>query len=227
MRSLVKATMAAAAALTIISGGVANAAVLMATYTGTIRDGYDTTGEFGVVNRYLTGLPFVATYRYDTDLGMRSYVPGFADQLVGVFPYPFGNPSIDSTLTIDGVTQQIPASTTAIFLVQTFDLFHDISSLDPLDAANYQAMRLFVARDTTTPWLEETYPAELLNGGGEFTIRQYDPVNSRFTRSAFGQFTVATLSIQGVPEPQTWAMMIMGFSLAGSALRSRRRVVSA
>ena len=81
MRYLAKTAMAAAAALTMISGGVANAAILMATYTGTIRDGYDTTGEFGVVNRYLTSLPFVATYRYDTDLGTRSYVPGFADQL--------------------------------------------------------------------------------------------------------------------------------------------------
>jgi len=33
-----------------------------------------------------------------------------------------------------------------------------------------------------------------------------------------------TITGTGVPEPATWAMMIMGFGLAGSAIRSRRRI---
>ncbi len=221
MHRLAKALIAAVAALTIFGAGSAAATVLLATYTGAISVGFDTTGEFGVTNRDLTGLPFIATYRYDTGKGTRSYLPGSADQLYGVFPYPIGNPSLGSTLTIAGVTQPMPSSTAAIFIVQTFDLFHAISSADPLDAANYQAIQLFVARDTATPWLEETYLPERLSGGGEFTIRQYDPVNSRFTRSASGQFQVDTLSIQAVPEPGVWILLMLGFGLAGHMLRRR------
>lgn len=36
-----------------------------------------------------------------------------------------------------------------------------------------------------------------------------------------------TVETPGVPEPSTWAMMILGFSAMGAALRARRRVASA
>jgi len=38
---------------------------------------------------------------------------------------------------------------------------------------------------------------------------------------------VFTPTLAGVPEPATWAMMICGFGLAGSALRQRRALLSA
>ena len=61
MHRLAKALIAAVAALTIFGAGSAAATVLLATYTGAISVGFDTTGEFGVTNRDLTGLPFIAT----------------------------------------------------------------------------------------------------------------------------------------------------------------------
>ncbi|MBT9473847.1 MAG: PEPxxWA-CTERM sorting domain-containing protein [Phenylobacterium sp.] len=36
----------------------------------------------------------------------------------------------------------------------------------------------------------------------------------------------ATSLSSAVPEPATWAMMIAGFGLAGSALRSRRALIA-
>uniref|UniRef100_UPI00286B0922 PEPxxWA-CTERM sorting domain-containing protein n=1 Tax=Phenylobacterium sp. TaxID=1871053 RepID=UPI00286B0922 len=36
-----------------------------------------------------------------------------------------------------------------------------------------------------------------------------------------------TASISAVPEPVTWTMMILGFGLAGSALRRRRAMAHA
>jgi hypothetical protein len=42
---------------------------------------------------------------------------------------------------------------------------------------------------------------------------------SRFT--ALGEVTVSEVSAGGVPEPASWAMMIAGFGLVGSAMRRR------
>lgn len=52
---------------------------------------------------------------------------------------------------------------------------------------------------------------------GRFTIRAR---NSLYNATA----TVTGLSVPHVPEPSTWAMLIVGFGLAGSALRLKRNV---
>ena len=43
------------------------------------------------------------------------------------------------------------------------------------------------------------------------------------TFDAVAQFDDPTPSPGGIPEPSTWAMMILGFGTAGAAMRSRRR----
>jgi hypothetical protein len=40
-------------------------------------------------------------------------------------------------------------------------------------------------------------------------------------------FAIDNLSVDAVPEPASWAMMIVGFGLAGTAMRRRRTVVTA
>jgi hypothetical protein len=47
------------------------------------------------------------------------------------------------------------------------------------------------------------------------------PVNLCATANACGQFT------PGVPEPSTWAMMVMGFAGLGGRLRASRRGLAA
>ncbi|WP_309644990.1 PEPxxWA-CTERM sorting domain-containing protein [Phenylobacterium sp.] len=46
------------------------------------------------------------------------------------------------------------------------------------------------------------------------------------TQGFNGAWDFAGASISGVPEPTTWAMMILGFGLAGSALRRRQSQVA-
>lgn len=56
--------------------------------------------------------------------------------------------------------------------------------------------------------------------GGASTITR-----AEFGSTGFDAFEIDSLAA-AVPEPGTWAMMILGFALAGGALRSRRRKVS-
>lgn len=43
------------------------------------------------------------------------------------------------------------------------------------------------------------------------------------TSSGYGIHSTGTLSANAVPEPRTWAMLIVGFGLTGAGLRQRRR----
>lgn len=49
-------------------------------------------------------------------------------------------------------------------------------------------------------------------------------VNGNGTISAFGPATSSPVMAGAVPEPATWAMMLVGFGMIGAAARYRRRV---
>jgi hypothetical protein len=43
-----------------------------------------------------------------------------------------------------------------------------------------------------------------------------------YTINGTGSVTVTPVTTPGVPEPATWAMMILGFGLLGGAIRRRK-----
>ena len=49
---------------------------------------------------------------------------------------------------------------------------------------------------------------------------------SIWNNNGFSGVTFATLDTSAVPEPATWAMMLVGFGGMGAALRSRRKVAN-
>jgi choice-of-anchor C domain-containing protein len=66
-------------------------------------------------------------------------------------------------------------------------------------------------------WQQKTY--EFIAAGASTTLRfSADPATSQ----QFFGLALDNVSIAAVPEPATWAMMIMGFGLIGGALRSRK-----
>jgi choice-of-anchor C domain-containing protein len=66
-------------------------------------------------------------------------------------------------------------------------------------------------------WQQKTY--DFVASGASTTLRfSADPATSQ---ANFG-LALDNVSIGAVPEPATWAMMIMGFGLIGGALRSRK-----
>ncbi len=93
-----------------------------------------------------------------------------------------------------------------------------VGGLDILSSASlYQSLDLQPGSDLS-PW-------------GSLQFESYDYVNSAYTESIFGSlnsydltFKVATLDgpLGAVPEPATWALMILGFGLVGGAMRRQR-----
>ncbi len=62
---------------------------------------------------------------------------------------------------------------------------------------------------------------------GLFTTTGPGPVSLSFTQNGGNNFRgsiIDNVSITAVPEPATWAMMILGFGIAGAALRRRPAV---
>jgi hypothetical protein len=58
---------------------------------------------------------------------------------------------------------------------------------------------------------------------GYFILKVGDASYQTYTRFGFSDFSASGIA-RGVPEPATWAMMIIGFGAVGTAVRRRRSV---
>lgn len=84
--------------------------------------------------------------------------------------------------------------------------------------------------DFVSPGVFNIAQAHIVTGGTGF----FDGTTGNFKSSGLltfpmGRPTIAqrfegVLDVPGVPEPATWGMLILGFGVIGSAMRSRRRV---
>ena len=70
------------------------------------------------------------------------------------------------------------------------------------------------------------YRLKLNDGAGSlFYIMIVNPANGVFLEQTSGSFAITMIGdppVGGVPEPASWAMLIAGFSLTGTAMRCRR-----
>jgi len=63
------------------------------------------------------------------------------------------------------------------------------------------------------------------NTNGEFVFTFAQPINSVTLNSGSNSFEIASISA-AVPEPATWAMMLLGLGSLGAVLRNRRKPVA-
>lgn len=94
------------------------------------------------------------------------------------------------------------------------------TALDPSDisiAGNILTFKIAASLLPSTGFAPESYGWNLwprIGTGNNNQITDFSPEN-------------ATLAASAVPEPATWAMLIIGFGAVGGTMRSRRRGVSA
>jgi hypothetical protein len=210
----------AAAAL----AGQAAAAVVITTYKGTIANGTDVTGVFGAAGANLAGLPFIAIFETDSSApGAIETFGATSSSITGGGP----TPPVTGKITIKGITEffngdvgtqtQSDNGTYESFLqfasnhVSDFDygsLFAGGfgSGINFLPGSDY---RTFAGADLSA----------VPNFFGSMDIFQGDEETDDVFRRAFANLNITSVT---VPEPEGWALMILGFGAIGALMRYRR-----
>lgn len=211
----------------------ASAAIMIATYTGTVF-GTDFSGEFGAAGA-LNGT-FSAQFVYDTDLGIYTLNgnTGQNQQKIGGTTYSASNPILSASISINGG----PAfDMSALYQnsVQTADFggglqfSRHVAHEYQFAGTSYRSTDLYLdVRGPGVPVSLVTPFTATANGtgfAGNLGIEEYVFATQTFTHRVQASL-VANQVVVGfaVPEPTIWALMITGFGLAGSALRRRRRL---
>jgi hypothetical protein len=219
-----------AAGLCLAVGGVAHAERFTATYTGTLADGFDLTGMFGVPGADLTGAGYVATFTYDSALAGHHTTGidsgGLYERAFGGSYDGTGNPMVDSSITVGGVTIDLRPRYFGEADVFFTDFAQEASeelgrsdgmeSDSAIEALAHAPGGIPATVDATVP----TEPAVLL---GFFQIYVHLDATDDYPVLTYGDFdhAMGTFSVS-VPEPGAWALMVAGFGGIGAAMRRRR-----
>jgi hypothetical protein len=184
------------------------AAVVSVTATGSVSDGFDYAGLFGSPGS-LTGSSWSATYLFETTAGTTC---------------TSGWPNLAASITINGHTFS-PGGSFGWTWRSRIENFNDGAQ----SYANYEAesvggivwagLSIFVgANDASIPASINTPFSVNLPGSGEF-FYLYNGA-----RQIQLGLDVSSLTVAAVPEPSTWAMLLIGFAGIGFAgYRKSRR----
>lgn len=224
-------TLASAATAAALLVSPAAAVGKVATYTGTIKSGYDETGVFGVANTDITGFSYVARYTYDRTLGAFQWTDGvFYDQSYSGTYYGagIGSPVISVSVTINGITKKIIGDYYGLAVTKLLSVHHVGQHYfnDGNTEINTYVQNIANAAGAASLDQNVSPVAQSLPGYG--SVYFYGANASGVFESARADLTAdGTYSVGNpVPEPAAWALMIAGFGLVGAALRRRERLAA-
>lgn len=236
---------AVATALLAAAPGCAAAAVTTYTFTG-LADGYGGLGEvLGFAGATFTDQAFTLTFRRDDATpGAQFYSDPAYSSIKGygaVVP-------VTATLLLNGKTIEFGLGTGVVGQSQTdgategFQLFDNdsynevvspgvvkfVGHLLAISASgggtNYLPSSDYHTLPALTPG---TTPLWTWSGQAEFSETTYNPsthvtTSSKDNGKAYFRPLTMAIETSGAPEPNAWALMILGFGGAGAALRRRR-----
>jgi hypothetical protein len=221
--SILPALMLGAASALVSTGAAADMVTLA--YTGTVQ-GTDTDGYFGSAGTTLN-TTFTASYVFDTN----NVSPGFTlsngqiDLIQGGSGYPALTPAVSAALTINGQTFTTNGSYFSELLsrnIATAGYFQSYSEVDPTSTTsifyNYidtNDPSAPILTSLTTPF---TYSVQananyIVSNQGLFQIGS----------DYLALFSNTVTLTDSVPEPSTWAMMILGFAGIGFMAYRKRK----
>jgi hypothetical protein len=209
----------------------ASAAVYYTVYKGEVLGGVDPAGDFGGASG-LSGA-FTAVFAYDADIGLR-YTGPYEDTTYGGPGLGRPSPILSATLTINGLSYAFPTAAASGGVAAQHPasgvgfLGSNIESLNPAFITSLLNLGVYgsaipphlnapvVAQQTgPSPPLGEAYAYDVIDG--ENVLR----FNVSLRPTTVIQ-TDAPLSV--VPEPASWAFLILGPGAVGLAARRRTKV---
>ena len=238
-------TAAAAALGALALAAPASAAVYVTTYRGTLSSGLDFFNSFRTGSVDLTGKTASLAFRTDDSVPAADLDLGDTTAFGDVYP----SRPVTATLTVDGVTVDLSPNASAFqhqrdtadtgqdpaFAIEM--VFHSTHSsaggsrpssfrggaearlsgvgADFLAGRHWRSLTTAQANAAPEKFASFNYVGDV-----------YDPDTGARTDFRFSgemDVTSVTVSVTAVPEPATWALMILGFAVAGVALRRRSR----
>jgi hypothetical protein len=228
---------AAFAAISLVTVSTpASAVVMMATFTGTVASGLDQTNFFGLgTNGDLGGEAFTAIFRYDTTISQRQVTSTY-DRLTGgpFFGGGFLSPITYASLEINNVTDVMPVFGSGAANVErgTNTWEQTFAYTDSFEASAtgqvWAFLQLYVLSAptpvlVTTPYVGGNLPLPGRPSETPMVNRFVFNNQTGYSLNYNAIFSPVQVVLQPVPEPATWAMLIIGFLGTGVALRRRRR----
>lgn len=214
---------AVALAVAVGLGGAADAAIMRATFSGLTVNyediPYDGLGLFGPSGATIgEGVPWSAVFIYDTsgavDIGCACLLGG------GLLSTP--SPVRSVTISLNGVDFVLgPADVEGHSIFRSLPDSMAIADYVAEDAGGYIVLALDAL--SAYPHGNKNVTAWSRAGGtyGYGSFYKYSP-GPAYT---YLGFAVNSISIAPIPEPATWAILILGFGGVGATFRRRRTVV--
>lgn len=223
----------------------ADAAIIEITYTGHVARGVDETGVFGTAGASLAGRSYVSTFLFDTSLGITSINDAFlpdngsqrAEGGTDVSGAPT-SPSLGSTFAIGGVVIALDGQTYGVVGSAAHETGLGSIYSDTSEFSDTVAARIVKRNGNEIdgvnfglPPLLTPFTYAVLAGDsafGTFVTYRYDYGLQTESEWAHGELTPETVTLRmaggspsPTPEPGVWALVVVGFGLAGAALRRR------
>jgi hypothetical protein len=228
----IKSTAFGACLALLASVSHASAAIVYVTYTGTVSSGTDPGGYFGGGN--LNGGSYVVEYTFDTTLGFTLTSPT-NNYAYGGEAYANASPALSTTVTINGISQTFVGSYTGVV-----EGFNDganskqnhqsyFSSNAGTLSTYHNAINIIytnagapLTSSIDTAFSYDVLPSDYVTASFKFST--YDS-STNTTVNTFGNANLSNLTVEvaSVPEPSTWAMMILGFAGVGAIAYRRSR----
>jgi hypothetical protein len=216
----------------------ATAATYVAVYRGHVSYGYDKSGEFGSANSDLSGAAFTSIYTFTTPLpiGVEVYNNGITNSFSGYYDAAV----ISASIMINGHIQnfepgyygQAGLSNESVPGNGSDVSFHEVRDfLLTENSLNYKFIFNVISSNSNDFLISSDFGQNLRYNARRNDQRDgYFEISKNNFLSGSEQSAYAVLrndsitlgNVAGIPEPSTWFLFILGFSLVGAVARQNR-----